>query len=375
METIMRFTPTALGLAALLGCGTLLAGAQQTTAAAQASPACSVAYQVDSQWATGFDLSITITNSASLITAWTLQYAYSGNQQLTDGWDGDWSQSGDAVTVTNASWNGTLATGASTTIGAIFSYSGSNAAPSAFSLNGVACNGSGGTGTAGTQPTVSITSPAPGTEASGSTVTITASASPGSSGTVSSVTFYAADYCTGTSAELGSAAAAPYAVQWAEVPAGNFGVSAVVTTSQDVSVMSAAVELTTTSQGQPSSCPVPAGDPTIAIVSPQQGTTVNSNVTVPVSAVTSVGSGGSISSVSFYAVDTCGSTTTLDLGTVSAAPYTYQWVQPTPGIYTLTAVADDGGMSLTSSQVQIYAGPDGVPPPCPTVPPSPAPAG
>jgi hypothetical protein len=32
-------------------------------------------------------------------------------------------------------------------------------------------------------------------------------------------------------------------------------------------------------------------------------------------------------------------------------------------------------MTLTSSQVQIYAGPDGVPPPCPTVPPSPAPAG
>jgi hypothetical protein len=371
----MRFTPAAFGMLALLGCGTLLAGSQLTTAAAESSPACSVAYQV-SQWASGFDLSITITNGASPITAWTLEYAYSGNQQLTDGWDGNWSQSGGTVTVTNASWNGTLATGAGTTIGAVFSYSGANAPPTAFTLNGVACNGAGGTGTTGTQPAVSITSPAPGTEvSSGSTVTVTASASPGSSATVSSVTFYAADYCTGSTTDLGSATASPYDVHWADVPAGNFGVSAVVTTSQNVSVMSAAVQLTTTSQGEPSSCPVPAGDPALAIISPQQGTTVNSNLTVPISAVTSVGGDGSISSAAFYAVDTCGSTTTLDLGTVTAAPYTYQWVQPTPGIYTLTAVADDGGMSVTSSQVQIYAGPDGVPPPCPTAPPSPSLAG
>ena len=72
-----------------------------------------------------------------------LHRVYSGNQALTQGWSGNWTQSGQNVTVTNASWNGSLATGASTQIGANFSYSGTNTAPTAFGINGTACNGSG----------------------------------------------------------------------------------------------------------------------------------------------------------------------------------------------------------------------------------------
>jgi Cellulose binding domain len=111
---------------------------------AVAASTCSAAYTVTSQWSTGFSVSITITNSASAITAWTLQYAYPGNQQLTNGWDGNWSQSGETVTVTSASWNGTLAAGASTTIGANFSYSGTNAAPASIDCigNGSSSGGS-----------------------------------------------------------------------------------------------------------------------------------------------------------------------------------------------------------------------------------------
>jgi hypothetical protein len=133
--------------ALVLGCGGLAATVAAPAAVAQST--CSAAYTVTSQWSTGFSVSITITNSASAITAWTLQYAYSGNQALTDGWDGNWSQSGETVTVTNASWNGTLAANASTTIGANFSYSGTNAAPASISCIG---NGSGsgtGSGTGG----------------------------------------------------------------------------------------------------------------------------------------------------------------------------------------------------------------------------------
>lgn len=370
MEATVRITTFGLGLAALLGCGTLVAGAGPAMVAAAASPACSVAYQVNSDWGTGFTVQLTVTNNGPAVTSWVLQYAYAGNQQLQNGWNGTWSQSGQTVTVNSASWNGSLPTGAAATAGANFSYTGTNTAPVAFTLNGVACNG--GTGTTGAPPAVSITSPAPGTEVpSGSAITVSASASPGGSGTVTSVTFYAADYCTHTATDLGSATAAPYSVQWADLPVGYFGVSAVVTTSQNVSIMSAAVGLTTTEDGVPLPlCPIPAGQPAIAVVAPQAGSTVNSDITVPVSAVTSVGSAGSISSVTFYAVDTCGQTTTIELGTVTAAPYTYEWVQPTPGIYTITAVAVDAGLSLTSASVQIDAGPNGIPPPCPTPPPS-----
>jgi Cellulose binding domain len=148
--------------AAVLGCGGLAATVVTATVvtatvvtatvvtatapAADAASACTAAYTVTSQWSTGFSVSITVTNSASAITAWTLQYTYAGNQQLSDGWDGDWSQNAETVTVSNASWDGTLAAGASTTIGANFTYSGTNATPASISCTGNG-TGSGGTGT------------------------------------------------------------------------------------------------------------------------------------------------------------------------------------------------------------------------------------
>src|ERR1039458_2007894 len=118
-------------------------------------PACTVNYSANS-WSTGFTASITITNNGPAFTAWTLGYSYTGNQALAQGWSGNWPQSGKNVTVTNASWNGSLATGASTQIGANFSYSGTNTAPTVFTINGTTCTGP---VAAQPAPTVSITSP------------------------------------------------------------------------------------------------------------------------------------------------------------------------------------------------------------------------
>src|SRR5215469_3113766 len=129
-----------------------------------AAPGCQVTYTVNSYWGTGFSIAITITTNAPAITSWTLGYSYSGNQQLAQGWSGNWSQSGKAITVTNAPWNGTLATAATTQIGANFSYTGTNTAPTAFTLNGTPCNGSSGSPTptpTPTTPTPTPTSPTP----------------------------------------------------------------------------------------------------------------------------------------------------------------------------------------------------------------------
>jgi hypothetical protein len=380
----MRIATIGYGLIALLGCGALLAGPRAPMATA-ATTACSVDYQVSSQWATGFEVQITITNNGPAITSWVLQYSYTGNQQLQTGWDGNWSQSGQTVTVSNASWNGSVATGASVSDGANFSYSGTNTAPTAFTVNGVACNG-GGTSTPppSTEPTVSITSPTgPGSEVpSGSTVTVSATASAGDSGTISSVSFYATNYCQdNTTTEVGTATAAPYSVQWPDVPLGNFGIAAVVTTSQGVSVMSTAVGYSTTSDGFPPPCAAPVGEPVIAIVQPTGTSVLNSDTSVPVTAdVSFVSSGGNVSSVTFTAVGGCGTTSTVTIGTATAAPYTVQWADPPGGIWTITAVADNDQVpvgsveySVTSAPVQVAAGPDGMPLPCPTVPPSPTP--
>jgi endoglucanase len=156
---------------------------------------CTVDYTVISQWASGFDVQIAITNNGPALTSWDLQYAYAGSQQLNSGWFATWSQTGQNVTASKASWNGSLGTGASVTIGALFSLSGTNTAPTAFTLNGTACNGAGTpsptattTPTTGPTPpippigglTVSLTSPAANDEVpSGSTLTLAADANGG----------------------------------------------------------------------------------------------------------------------------------------------------------------------------------------------------
>ncbi|HTZ30444.1 MAG TPA: cellulase family glycosylhydrolase [Streptosporangiaceae bacterium] len=114
------------------------------SSASTAAATCQVQYTVQSEWSTGFSLAVAITNEGSPISGWTLGYSYTGNQRLTDGWDGTWTQSGENVTVTSASWNGSLGTGGAASAGANFSDSGTNAAPTTFTLNGTACSTSAG---------------------------------------------------------------------------------------------------------------------------------------------------------------------------------------------------------------------------------------
>ena len=148
-------------LAAAAASAATAAPGRAAVPAAQAAPAaatsvCQVTYTVNSDWGTGFSVAINITNNGPAITSWTLGYAYTGNQKIAQGWSGNWSQSGENITVTNASWNGTLATGGSASIGANFSYTGTNTAPAAFTLNGTTCNGTGSP-----SPTPTPTSPSP----------------------------------------------------------------------------------------------------------------------------------------------------------------------------------------------------------------------
>ncbi|MCU4750348.1 cellulose binding domain-containing protein, partial [Streptomyces sp. G-5] len=130
---------------ALLAAGALIAtalgtgGMLQGTASA-AAVGCSVDYRTN-DWGSGFTADVTITNSGTTaVNGWTLSYAYAGNQTLSGGWNGQWSQSGRNITVRNAAHNaGIAANGGSVSTGAQFTYSGSNAAPTSFAVNGVTC--------------------------------------------------------------------------------------------------------------------------------------------------------------------------------------------------------------------------------------------
>jgi endo-1,4-beta-xylanase len=96
-----------------------------------------VAYQVTNQWSGGFTANITITNNASTaINGWKLQFTFPGSQQITSLWNGQVTQSGNQVTITNASYNGTIAAGGSVSLGFNGTWTGSNPAPTSFTLNG-----------------------------------------------------------------------------------------------------------------------------------------------------------------------------------------------------------------------------------------------
>ena len=153
LQTLPAYSITTLKLAPSTGTASASASAAAPTASATATAtatasatatataaACKVAYSTN-DWGSGFTASVTVTNTGtSALSGWKVSYTYTGNQTLSGtGWNGTWSQSGRTVTVTNAGWNGSLAVGASAGAGANFSYSGGNAAPTAFTVNGTAC--------------------------------------------------------------------------------------------------------------------------------------------------------------------------------------------------------------------------------------------
>ncbi|GAA2411435.1 cellulase family glycosylhydrolase [Actinomadura vinacea] len=158
-------SPRTAAVASLTGAlclaGSLVTGGGNLlgTGTARADVACKVGY-AKNDWGSGFTATVTITNLGSALNGWELKYSYSGDQQLTNGWNGRWTQSGRTVTVTNASWNGSVAAGGTVQAGAQFSYTGTNTDPATFTVNGTTCNG-------GTGPTDPPTGPAPQLKVSG----------------------------------------------------------------------------------------------------------------------------------------------------------------------------------------------------------------
>ncbi|MFI9318315.1 cellulase family glycosylhydrolase [Kitasatospora aureofaciens] len=141
----LNATPRTAALAAATAACTALAVLPLTASATTSAPtsaagtSCDVKYAVN-DWGSGFTANLTITDTGTTpIDGWTLGYSYTGNQTLQNGWNGTWSQSGQAVTVTNPGYAPTIAPGATYTTSANFSYNGTNTAPTAFTLNGTPC--------------------------------------------------------------------------------------------------------------------------------------------------------------------------------------------------------------------------------------------
>ncbi|MBM7075077.1 extracellular catalytic domain type 1 short-chain-length polyhydroxyalkanoate depolymerase [Micromonospora humida] len=103
------------------------------------SGACRVTDTI-SAWNNGLTASITIVNTGSTtIDGWSLGFTLPAGQVITGGWNASYAPSSGQVTATNVSYNGTLAPGASTTIGFQATHTGNAAAPATFTLNGATC--------------------------------------------------------------------------------------------------------------------------------------------------------------------------------------------------------------------------------------------
>jgi hypothetical protein len=113
-----------------------------TVNSATGSLGCHVTYTISSQWSGEFGASIALENTGSTAwTSWTLTWTFANGQTITQLWNGTATQSGANVAITNLSYNGAVAAGAT--------YSGmgfngtwnntTNAVPTAFAVNGNAC--------------------------------------------------------------------------------------------------------------------------------------------------------------------------------------------------------------------------------------------
>jgi O-glycosyl hydrolase len=116
------------------------------SASASASPSstpsggCTVQYSTTSQWGGGFTANVVITNNGtSAINGWSLAFTFAGDQKITNAWNAVTTQSGEAVTATNMSYNATIAPGGNTSFGFQGTWANSDAPPTSFTLNGVPC--------------------------------------------------------------------------------------------------------------------------------------------------------------------------------------------------------------------------------------------
>ncbi|MEU8468170.1 cellulase family glycosylhydrolase [Streptomyces sp. NPDC029006] len=80
--------------------------------------ACSAAYTVSSDWGSGFNADVKVTDTGTTaLKSWTVTWSWSGSQKITSMWNASYTQSASTVTVVNAAHNGSVPAGGSASFG------------------------------------------------------------------------------------------------------------------------------------------------------------------------------------------------------------------------------------------------------------------
>ncbi|OLE24814.1 MAG: alpha-L-arabinofuranosidase [Catenulispora sp. 13_1_20CM_3_70_7] len=104
---------------------------------------CAVTYQVTTSWGSGYVASLTVTDTGpSPINGWTLSFTFPADtESLANGWNANWSASGQDVIATSLDWDANLAAngGNSASIGFVGNNTAAYPSPAAIRLNGTVC--------------------------------------------------------------------------------------------------------------------------------------------------------------------------------------------------------------------------------------------
>jgi endoglucanase len=91
---------------------------------------CQATISVQSSWNGGFTDTVSVTAGSQALSGWTVSFTWPGDAQITSAWGATAIQSGKSVTLTNASYDGSLAAGATqSNIGFQGTWSSSDALP------------------------------------------------------------------------------------------------------------------------------------------------------------------------------------------------------------------------------------------------------
>jgi len=157
------------------------AGALSLRTDADSATPLEASYQAGTNWGTGYSGQYTITNGGgSAVTGWTLSFTLPTGTTLTSLWNGSYTDKAGQVTVTNDSWDGTLAPGGTATVGFETESSGTAGQPTDCTINGASCQGGGTAGPSATPsatPSGTVSSSAPASPTPTPTPTASASAS------------------------------------------------------------------------------------------------------------------------------------------------------------------------------------------------------
>jgi endo-1,4-beta-xylanase len=102
-----------------------------STSPAGGAGSCSASYTTTSSWSGGFNGQVTVTAGSSAINGWTVKLTLASGQTISSLWNGTNTGTSGSISVTNASFNGALAAGASTTFG--YTATGTASAPTGIS--------------------------------------------------------------------------------------------------------------------------------------------------------------------------------------------------------------------------------------------------